>query len=73
MRKTLSDIREGVFANRWIEENRAGRAEFDRMRQRARDHQIEAVGENLRGLMSWKKQGQGQAATGDIPAVPEQR
>ena len=73
MRKTLSDIREGVFANRWIEENRAGRVEFDRMRQRARDHQIEAVGENLRGLMSWKKGGQGQAATGDIPAVPEQR
>lgn len=55
MRQTLSDIREGVFANRWIEENRRGRGGFDELRQRANDHQIEQVGEELRGLMTHLK------------------
>lgn len=55
MRQTLSDIREGVFANRWIEENRQGRAGFDRLRKEANEHQIEEVGEQLRGLMSHLK------------------
>ncbi|HET8631145.1 MAG TPA: ketol-acid reductoisomerase [Thermomicrobiales bacterium] len=62
MRQVLADIREGVFANRWIEENRNGRKEFDRMHREATDHQIEEVGERLRGLMTWRK-----GATSDEP------
>ncbi len=56
MRRILADIREGVWANRWIAENRDNRQqEFKRLRARANDHQIEQVGEQLRALMSWKK------------------
>jgi ketol-acid reductoisomerase len=55
MRRTLSDIREGVFANRWIEENRGGQVEFQRLRARANDHQIERVGAELRALMAHRR------------------
>jgi ketol-acid reductoisomerase len=60
MRQILSDIREGVFANRWVEENRSNQQrEFKRLRQQANDHQIEEVGERLRGMMSHAKRGGG--------------
>ena len=65
MRQTLSDIREGVFANRWIEENRTGgQREFKRMRAAATGHQIEQVGEQLRGLMSHAEVGTRNAERG---------
>ncbi|MGN6566066.1 MAG: ketol-acid reductoisomerase [Thermomicrobiales bacterium] len=55
MRGILSDIREGTFAHKWMEENRNGQQNFKRMRAAASTHQIEQVGEQLRGLMSWRK------------------
>jgi ketol-acid reductoisomerase len=55
MRGILSDIREGTFAHRWMEENRQGQQHFKQMRAAASTHQIEQVGEQLRGLMSWRK------------------
>ena len=55
MRQILSDIREGTFAHRWMEENRNGQQNFKQMRAAASTHQIEQVGEQLRGLMSWRK------------------
>jgi len=58
MRKILSDIREGVFANKWMDENRVnGQANFKAMRAEHTDHQIEQVGEQLRGMMSFIKKG----------------
>ena len=57
MRQTLSDIREGVFADRWIRENQQGQREFRALRQRANDHQVEQVGEQLRAMMPFLKRG----------------
>ena len=51
MKKILADIRSGVFAEEWIEENRAGRPNFNRLREQGRQHPIEKVGEELRAMM----------------------
>jgi ketol-acid reductoisomerase len=55
MRKVLADIQAGEFAREWIAENRAGAESFQRMREEAQGHQIEAVGEDLRSMMPWIK------------------
>jgi ketol-acid reductoisomerase len=51
MRQVLAEIQDGSFANRWIAESDSGRAEFNRLRQADRDHQIEQVGARLRAQM----------------------
>jgi ketol-acid reductoisomerase len=51
MRKVLSDIREGVFANEWIEQMGKGEPRLKELRSQAADQQIEQVGKELRGLM----------------------
>jgi ketol-acid reductoisomerase len=51
MRNVLKEIQDGSFAKRWIEESESGRAEFNRLRQADRDHQIEQVGARLRAQM----------------------
>jgi ketol-acid reductoisomerase len=51
MRAVLGEIQDGSFADRWIAENDTGRAEFERLRSAARDHQIEQVGSRLRAQM----------------------
>ena len=53
MRQILDDIQSGEFAKEWIAENRAGAENFNRMRAEAAEHQIEQVGGELRGMMSW--------------------
>jgi ketol-acid reductoisomerase len=53
MKQILSEIQDGTFAERWIDENEKGRANFLRMRQEHADHELETVGANLRGMMSW--------------------
>jgi ketol-acid reductoisomerase len=53
MKQILGDIQSGEFAGEWIAENENGRGNFMKMRQQANDHQIEQVGEELRGMMSW--------------------
>ncbi len=53
MRKVLSEIQDGTFANRWILENQAGRPSFLAMRHRGAEHQIEQVGRELRAMMPW--------------------
>ena len=55
MKKILKEIQDGVFAREWILENMAGRPSFKALRKQAENHQIEAVGEQLRGMMSWLK------------------
>ena len=58
MKKILSDIREGVFANKWMDENRVdGQKNFKAMRASHTEHQIEVVGEQLRGMMPFIKKG----------------
>ncbi len=51
MRGLLSDIRDGSFAKRFIEENETGRHEFARIRGEERAHPIEKVGAELRAGM----------------------
>ncbi len=53
MRRILAEVRDGRFAREWLEENRAGRPNFERMRRADRDHLIEQVGERLRAMMPW--------------------
>jgi ketol-acid reductoisomerase len=51
MKKILADIRSGAFADEWIAENRAGRPNFNRLREQGRQHPIEKVGQDLRAMM----------------------
>ncbi len=51
MQGLLSDIRDGSFAKRFIEENKTGRKEFARHRAEERAHPIEKVGAELRAGM----------------------
>src|SRR5262245_6708969 len=59
MRRILEEIRNGSFAKEWLAESRAGRPEFERLRQADRDHEIERVGKVLRAMMPWSQEGQG--------------
>ncbi|HEX4897346.1 MAG TPA: hypothetical protein VFV53_03200, partial [Candidatus Limnocylindrales bacterium] len=67
-------IQDGSFADRWIAESDSGRAEFNRLRQADRDHQIEQVGAELRARMPFLDPvtvvaGQAQAAATRTPAA----
>ncbi len=53
MKKILEEIQSGEFAEEWINEVKSGRSNFDAMKQEQADHQIETVGKELRGMMSW--------------------
>lgn len=52
MKAILAEIQDGTFAHKWIAENENGRPSFNKMRQQDHDHQLEQVGEKLRGMMS---------------------
>ena len=53
MKKILREIQTGQFAKEWILENKAGAPAFKSSRRLERKHQIEQVGQRLRGLMKW--------------------
>ena len=53
MKKVLEDIQNGSFARNWVLENQAGAPGFHAMRARMNAHDIEDVGEKLRGMMHW--------------------
>ena len=53
MKETLTRIQNGTFAKEWIEETRTGGKKFAALRERAKQHPIEKVGEQLRAMMSW--------------------
>ena len=55
MKKILAEIQNGEFAREWMGENRTGVAVLQAKRRIARGHQIEEVGERLRGMMPWIK------------------
>ncbi len=71
MQELLKDIQNGSFATRWILENQAGRPSFNAMRRKAREHQIEQVGQELRGMMSWL-QPRADAAPAAKPAAAQE-
>ncbi|HUF72976.1 MAG TPA: ketol-acid reductoisomerase [Gammaproteobacteria bacterium] len=53
MRKVLKEVQDGTFARQWAEENEAGLANYKRLMQEDLDRQLESVGRELRGRMSW--------------------
>ena len=55
MKKVLEEIQSGQFAREWMAENANGRHNFDEKLTAEKNHQIETVGEKLRGDMSWMK------------------
>ena len=55
MKGVLSDIQDGTFAARFIDDQDAGGPEFLKLREQGAAHPIEAVGHDLRGLMAWVK------------------
>ncbi len=57
MRNVLAEIQDGRFADEWIKESRSGRANFHRLEEEGKAHQIEKVGKELRALMPWISQG----------------
>lgn len=50
MRKILKDIRDGTFAEEWMKEYYSEMPTLRKMREQARDEQIEVVGRQLRAL-----------------------
>ena len=64
MKEVLRRIQDGEFAKEWTDEYAAGSPNFNRLRKAGAEHQIEQVGDTLRGLMPWigkKKKGGAQA------------
>jgi ketol-acid reductoisomerase len=53
MKRILEEIQTGQFAREWILENKAGAPAFKAQRRLQRKQQLEEVGRQLRGLMSW--------------------
>jgi ketol-acid reductoisomerase len=55
MRAVLKDVQNGSFAARFIGDQDAGAPEFKALRAKGEQHPIEAVGRDLRAMMSWVK------------------
>jgi ketol-acid reductoisomerase len=55
MKRILKDIQTGKFTSEWMQEYRAGASRFKGIRRNNDAHQIEEVGEKLRGMMPWIK------------------
>ena len=55
MKAVLADVRSGAFAERFMADQEAGGPEFKALREKGEKHPIEAVGRQLRKLMSWVK------------------
>jgi ketol-acid reductoisomerase len=55
MRAVLKDVQNGSFAARFIADQDAGAPEFKALRAKNEQHPIEAIGRDLRAMMSWVK------------------
>jgi ketol-acid reductoisomerase len=55
MKRVLEDIQTGKFTRDWMQEYKAGASRFKAIRRMNDRHQIEEVGEKLRGMMPWIK------------------
>lgn len=55
MKQILAEVQDGTFAREWLLENQANHPVLNALRRKLAAHQIEIVGEKLRGMMSWIK------------------
>jgi ketol-acid reductoisomerase len=53
MREVLAEVQDGTFAREWVRENESGLSNYKRLLAEDLDRQIETVGRELRGRMSW--------------------
>jgi ketol-acid reductoisomerase len=53
MREVLDEVKDGTFAQRFIDDQDSGGKEFAEFRAEAEAHPIEGVGADLRGMMAW--------------------
>jgi ketol-acid reductoisomerase len=53
MKRALKDIQSGKFAKEWIKETKTGRKHYNKLLKQGEKHDIEKVGDRLRGLMPW--------------------
>ncbi len=53
MKKILEEIQDGTFATKWIGDNMVGRPHFLATRRMKSEHQLEAVGKELRKMYAW--------------------
>jgi ketol-acid reductoisomerase len=56
MRTVLKEVQDGTFARQWVAESEAGLENYQRLMQDDLNHEIERVGKELRGRMSWLKE-----------------
>ena len=57
MAAVLEDVRNGSFAQRFIDDQDAGAPEFKALRAQGAAHPIEETGRELRGMMAWVSSG----------------
>ncbi len=55
MKKVLSEIQDGTFARNWINECNTNQIHFKTTRKLKAQHQLEAVGRELRKMYSWNE------------------
>ena len=55
MKGVLEKIKDGSFAQRFIDDQDAGAPEFKALRKKGEEHPIEGTGRELRKLMAWVK------------------
>jgi ketol-acid reductoisomerase len=53
MKEVLADIQSGKFVEDFMAEVKSGNKKFNQLRDEAKKHQIEEVGEKLRTMMPW--------------------
>ena len=55
MKTILEEVQNKTFAQEWIDENKSGKDNYNRMMEDDQNQQIEKVGKELRQRMSWLK------------------
>lgn len=53
MKKILGEIQSGQFVKEFMDEHKSGNKNFAAMREKGKNHPIEATGDKLRGMMPW--------------------
>jgi len=62
MKKILTEIQTGQFADEWVAESESGRVNYHRMQEEGKAHPIEKVGAELRAMMPWISAGRQKVA-----------
>jgi len=62
MKRVLTEIQDGTFANEWVAESESGRANYHRLQEEGKKHPIEVVGARLRSMMPWISAGRQKVA-----------